>query len=557
MKKACLFLSLITLLASCQGKGEVSSSFSSSPSSIETPSSVSSEEERNVVRYYFDSSSEKGGDGSLEKPFSSLKQISNLTLEPGTEILIKRGSSFKGQFSLKDIHGEKRAPIIVSSYGEGALPKIDGNDQTGEGVLYLSNCSNIVIKNLEIFDSAKYEDDRRGVLVELSSHGKDVETYENITLDGLYVHDIYGYSDKNNAGMAMSSKVTGGIHIWSTDGKAKSKNFTIKNCKIDNVSNVGIASWYQVNGDKVKKVSPYDSSFQKTAHENLLITNNEISNIAKNAVFLRNAYDSKIENNVVHDTATTCKAGNSIVTSFVDKITIQYNEGYRNMATTQDNGILQDGAMLDSDLQSKEVLFQYNYSHDNAFGLFLNCDAQNLSDPGAKDQITLRYNVSIHDQGQKGIIFLNYYVGKVSCYNNTIITSVDSPILLQVKNDRTLDLYNNLFYSTGKSPSVSLGNQNSVTMESNLFYTKSNLQGRSDLEYAYDFDPKPRNRFEEDISSRIGRDNGIELAYMEEDKLFDPENCVDMDLPSKPVDIADHPFAPSIGAINRKNSLGQ
>ena len=57
-------------------------------------------------------------------------------------------------------------------------------------------------------------------------------TYSNITLDGLYIHDINGITDKENSGMSAESKKTGGIHFGSLDGKAKFDNLIIKNCKI-------------------------------------------------------------------------------------------------------------------------------------------------------------------------------------------------------------------------------------------------------------------------------------------------------------------------------------
>lgn len=289
---------------------------------------------------------------------------------------------------------------MISSYGEGALPKIDGNNHLGTGIVYIKNCSYLTFRDFEIFDSSKEEGDRRGVLVELSSKTAEIKTYDSIHLENLYVHDIYGTSDAQNMGMSMASKVTGGIHLWSKDGKARSNDFLVRNCHIEDVSNVGIATWYKVVGAKIEKVSPYDETFSQYAHTNLTFENNEINNIAKNAIFLRNALDSKITNNLVHDTATTCKAGNSIVTSYVDNILVEKNEGYNNLASVRENGNIQDGAMLDPDLQSKKVLFQYNYSHDNSFGLFLNCNSASKT---SSDEVILRYNVSVNDLGKKAL----------------------------------------------------------------------------------------------------------------------------------------------------------
>ncbi len=542
------------LLVSCNNNQYTSSSFSSEEGKSETVSSsqeeISSSDDYVANTYYFDSTSNEG-DGSKLSPFSSLEDFSKLELVSGDKILFKKNSSFEGQLKLENINGSKEHPIIISTYGEGSFPKIDGNNFLGEGILYIKNCSYLTIEGFEIFDSNKEEGDRRGVLIELTSENTEIKTYAGITLNNLYIHDIYGYSDKENTGMSTKSKITGGIHLWSKDGKARSKDLTIKNCKIDNVSNVGVASWYKVNGSKVEKVSPYSDTFQSTAHQNLLIYNNEISNVAKNAIFLRNAYQSYIKNNIVHDSATTCKAGNSIVTSYVDEIIVERNEGYNNVASDQGNGKYQDGAMLDADLQSKKVTFQYNYSHDNSFGLFLNCNSDSSTGKGASDEIILRYNVSINDKGRKGIIYVNYYVGAIECYNNTIIAcSSDSPILLQANDNRSMHCYNNIFYAKSNNPSISLGNMKNLSFENNLFYSTSLIENIDDLGDYYSFDPLPKNEFKDDVSSRLGLDRAMELANMEEEKVFDSEYSTYLE--EEPLDFASNPYRQSLGAINRK-----
>lgn len=567
MKKKYFICSLLfgTLLASCVSSPSEGSSSKEEPSSEETShikeetssSSTSSQtkeetssEENTLNSFFFDSSFSSEGDGSKEKPFSSLSSISKLSLSGGEKILLKKGSSFLGDFSLKDIHGSKEKPIIISSYGDGNRPKIIGQNKLGDGVLSISNCSYITVEGLEISDSNQTEGDRRGVLINLTNpNGDDLITYSSIHLNDLYIHDIYGISDKENAGMSIESKKTGGILLWSEDGKARSDDLRITNCQIENVSNVGIASFYQLKGKSVKKVSPYDDSFKNVAHTNLLIENNEISYVAKNAIFLRNAYNSVIRNNIVHDTATTCKAGNSIVTSYVDEILVEKNEGYRNMASLQSNGLLQDGAMLDPDLQSKKVIFQYNYSHDNSFGLFLNCNAQNKGDPGAKDEIILRYNVSINDYGQKGLVYVNYYVGKIECYNNTFISNyMSSPNLLEVKDNRNLDYYNNLIYSSSFSSKMSLGNQSNLNLTNNVFYSLEAIDGLSSLGKNFSFNPNPKTLCGDNIEERVGYEEAKKCIIMKNEELFKKENCITIS--SHPKDFLGKEYKESIGAVN-------
>lgn len=412
---------------------------------------------------YISSAAADGGNGTLEKPYNSLDDISELKIGAGTHIYLERGSRFSGQLFLENVSGSQENPIVVASYGEGDKPVIDGKGLTGTGVLRMKNCSNIIVKNLELTDSVANEGDRRGVLITCDNNEEtdEVITYENITLDNLYIHDIHGYLDAENSGMSIASKKTGGIQVWSNDGLGRIDGLNITNCRIEDVSNAGIATWYMADG--TSKVSPYEESFKDYAHLNVNISGNKISNIGKNAIFVRNLLGGVIEENIVHDTALYCVSGNSIVTSYVDGTVVQYNEGYNNMATKASDGALQDGCMLDADLYSKDTIWQYNYSHDNAFGLFINCT-------NSEDKATVRYNLSVNDHGDKGIIYLNYASSGIEVYNNTIITGTDTQCIIQSSENGNSNIYNNIIYNRSADASFAISGK----MESsyNLIYSE-------------------------------------------------------------------------------------
>ena len=464
---------------------------------------------------FFSSSAEEGGDGTIEHPYNSLEMIKELEIVPGTYIYIECGSSFLGSLYLSGIEGTKDEPVIVTSYGKGKKPVIDGNDLEGSGVLRIANCSNLIVENLEITDSATDEGDRRGVLVTCNNNngGSDVVTYSNITLKNLYIHDIIGYRDAENSGMAMSSKITGGIHVWSVDGLGRLDGFTVTGCEITEVSNVGIATWqrvsYNAKGElSVKVISPYTDSFKDYAHLNVHIDGNEISHIGKNAIFVRNLLGGLIEHNVVHDTAKYCVSGNTIVTRSVDGTVIQYNEGYRNLAKERDSdGKLQDGCMLDADLDSKYTVWQYNYSHDNSFGLFINCTTEE------KDVAIVRYNLSVNDKGNKGIIYINYAAAGIYVYNNTIVTSYDTEYIIQSNGTgRVSYIYNNLIYNRSATAKIGISGNANMTAANNLIYNEygSSIEG---IDYfksinvggIYDKDPLFVGYLQED--SILGIDN--------------------------------------------------
>lgn len=451
--------------------------------SVNTSINGSVNNEESSIKYsekgvFFSSLANSNGNGSYEKPYNSLTDLSKVKFEPGTHLYFERGSSFLGSLAINDVKGSVNSPVVITAYGKGERPKIDGNNLVGSGVLYISNCENIIVEELELFDSATTENDRRGVLItcDNNENSQEIITYKNITLNNLYVHDINGYCDAENSGMAMTSKITGGIHVWSNDGLGRVDNLKITNCQISNVSNVGLATWYHVvrkdNSVTIKKVSPYDADFYNYAHLNVHVDNNQINYIGKNAIFARHLYGGIIENNVIHDTAIRCVSGNTIVTSYVDGTIVQYNEGYRNMASPRpSDGKYQDGCMLDADLASKDTIWQYNYSHDNSFGLFLNCTYNNSN---FKDVATVRYNLSVNDKGNKGVIYINYASNGIYVYNNTIVTSTDTEYVIQSNAERKSFFYNNLIYNRSPKAKFLVEDGCGLKASNNLIFNENN-----------------------------------------------------------------------------------
>ena len=67
---------------------------------------------------------------------------------------------------------------------KGDKPKIVGKEALDKGIVYISNCSNILFQNMEIYSEIKEENAAKGILVELSNEEgtEEVKTYHNITL---------------------------------------------------------------------------------------------------------------------------------------------------------------------------------------------------------------------------------------------------------------------------------------------------------------------------------------------------------------------------------------
>lgn len=425
------------------------------------------EETGDTSCYYFDSSY-KGGkcDGSDLRPFNSLTYLSSLKLDK--DVKLKCGSIFTGSIRLIGVSG-----IKVTSYGEGDKPKINGNGLTGSAIVYLKNCSDITVSNLEVYDSDKTEGDKRGVLID--SDPKTLTTYSNITIEDMYIHDISGILDEANRGGAAEAKKCGGIHLWTSSGFGRYDNVLIRNNRIKSVDCNGISTWYKPGTDGNSKISPYSADFRTYANTNVRITGNVISDTGKNSLFIRNLYNGRVDHNIWYDNSYRCHAGNALCTSFVDGVIVEYNEGFLNRANTNDGKSYQDGSMLDADLQSNNVIFQYNLSHDNTFGLFLNCDAKDKNDPGIKDRVIVRYNLSINDIGaDRGIVHVNYYLGTLEMYNNTIITrdGAERTRIFHAKAQRgPYRFYNNLIVDRSKNGLFVFDSDESGKFSNNCYYS--------------------------------------------------------------------------------------
>lgn len=428
--------------------------------------------------YYFDSAAPDNGDGSAEHPYNVLDSVAGLRLVAGDIVAFRAGSKFSGSLRLVNITGTADKPIVFTSYGDVATlgkPKFNGGGLVGSAVVYIENCQYLTVENMDIYDETIVEGDRRGVLVNATnpSGNDDIVTYSGLTLQNLYVHDIHGIVNAENKGLSLASKVTGGVHVWTSDGKGRFDRLTIRANKIENVENVGIATWYTPTLKASEKISPYSAEFERYAYTNVTIADNEICYVGKNAIFARHLLGGKISGNTMYETAIKCYAGNTVCTSFVWGTVVEHNEGAYNRATLQDDGKLQDGCMLDADLQSRDTVWQYNYSHDNAFGLFINCTTYD-PDNGIEDVATVRYNLSVHDYGQKGVVYVNYAAKNIRIHNNTFVLSAEtSPIIIKSNAKRNFEFVDNIICNYSPDAGFDIATYATATISNNLVYDLS------------------------------------------------------------------------------------
>jgi hypothetical protein len=425
-----------------------------------------------AATYYVDSAG--GNDGNsgtaTNAAWQTLTKVNGTTFSAGDNILFRTGGSWTGTLSPLG-SGATNNPIIISSYGTNpAMPLINGNGNVA--AVALTNQPYWEIDNLEIINPAATEAERYGIHLTAANFG----TVNHLYVSNCYVHNICGLVDTNDGD--LEAKRTGGITIEVLNDATNATRFndiSIQNCTVSSVTNQGIVACGNRSGG-----SDYPGTTNWNARycSNLIIRNNVINGVCKNAMSIRYGDNTcLVENNVVFNTAITT-SGNQIAAYGCWGTVFQYNEGYGN----QGGNNAEDGSLYDSDLRCVQTVWQYSYSHDEFFGLFVQYAASSSDDggiPGGDTNDVVRYNISRNDHGNgsdKGAIFTltgdSTAISSEFIYNNTIYTPANlSPdFVYDQTSGHTTTFYNNIFYNLSSTAIYNFTSGNSNLFDYNVFY---------------------------------------------------------------------------------------
>jgi hypothetical protein len=398
--------------------------------------------------------------------WQTLTKLNGTHFSAGDKILFKTGGIWIGTLSPLGSGATNRA-IVISSYGTNpALPIINGNGNADAFIL--TNQEYWEINNLEVINPGSIDAERRGIRLCAANFG----IVNHLYVSNCYVHNIRGKVDARN-GDALAKR-TGGIIVEVIDDSTMATRFNdiiIQNCTISSVTNQGIVACGNISGGGHNY--PGTTAWNNRHCSNLIIRNNIINGVCKNAMSIRYG-DSTclVEHNVVFNTALAT-SGNQIAAYGCWGTVFQFNEGYGNSGG--DKGI--DGSLYDSDLQCVQTVWQYSYSHDEYFGLFVQYAAAPFG--GSMDtNAIVRYNVSRNDRGS---IFAFAGEGTANSsafiYNNTIYTSENlSSTYVDDRSKGHADFFcNNIFYNLSSIASYHLTSANSNNFDHNVFYNPNGV----------------------------------------------------------------------------------
>ncbi len=326
--------------------------------------------------YYIDP--EAGNDAnsgrSAEEAWQSLEKVKDISLAPGEQLLLKRGTTLNGQLEVC-AKGTADKPVVIGSYGDNKLPKpcIVGND-TSLYAVHIFNSEHLIMRDLEIVNTGKQALPlRTGLKIECKDYGVS----HNIRIDGLTIRDVNGSLVKQLGGGS-------GIYIVNEGAKVKScfDSLVIENCHILRCArNAMIWKGYH------DRRNWYPS-------KHTVIRGNLIEEVPGDGIVPIGCDSTLIEYNVMRncpDVLPMTEAAAGFWPWSCDNTTIQFNHVSGHKAPW-------DAQAYDCDYNCTNTVIQYNYSHDNYGGLVLICDAGKERTYSLGNQhSTVRYNISIGD----------------------------------------------------------------------------------------------------------------------------------------------------------------
>jgi hypothetical protein len=351
------------------------------------------------------------GYGTQSSPWNSVATVNSYTFNPGDIIYLNRGSTINGELWPKG-SGSATAPITIDAYGTGAKPIIDAQGARLTAAIRLQRQDCWTIQNIELrnWDPSETPAERWGILVDDRSM---LNKPHNIKICNNTIRKVYA---SNIQGGPANMYETGGIMVRSTTYN-QIDNVLIEGNTLDSIVTHGIFFTNDPGALDAGGTS-----------KGIIIRGNVITHIGGSGIIMKGTGGGVIERNYVYGAGQLGRAGGpEIGTNSVCAIwpvchvssVVQYNEVCN---TKQWQG---DGQGLDADSPTSGIsYFQYNYSHDNEGGFFMDCDA---SQDRQGAQSVVRYNISQNDGFGTfpgvGYKFFHLIRGNAQIYNNTFYNS--------------------------------------------------------------------------------------------------------------------------------------
>src|SRR5262245_21374297 len=357
-------------------------------------------------------------------PCRTIAKINAGTYVPGTTIKFRGGDSFPGVLTITPTQvpsrGDKTNPIVIGSYGTGKATILANAPGTNNGnigpksyAVKVDSLSGVTVENLII--SANGTATQYGVLIQNSIGARNAA--DTIVVQN---NDISGFHTTASQDFSSEVFVTGLAYPSATSAvcgdlaNVKVLNNALHGADVTSSDDNGI--YGQSCGRNIS-----NATYSGNTIFNIGARGRALPGVVGNGAVFVGVTGGLAENNLVHDMAAnvnTCGGPAGIWAYQSDHITIQFNEVHHMHAITWTPGAC-DFAAFDADSGTQNIVFQYNYSHDNDGPAFLAYGGEGL----AHGPTTIRYNISANDNRRNanggGSISVPT-AGVVQIYNNTI-----------------------------------------------------------------------------------------------------------------------------------------
>jgi hypothetical protein len=362
--------------------------------------------------YYISMDGNDNNDGL--SPFSAWKtiaQVNSVDLLPGDSILFETGGIYKGRLEIYAEGGNESGLITISSYGDGALPVLDGDGY--REAIHIQNSGYIHLSGLEITNENSISQPgtptnlRYGLYIQNTY--SDGTTFDHFRFDNLVFTDIYPtdqISDNDQTGINAHAIITSGS--WGDDiHPIRFRDILLENCYFTRTGRH--ATLFKASQDLVLRYNLYE-------HVG-----------GAGMVFGKGCSDVLVEYNTTNYTGSSIDGrmagrGSGLWCFQTKNVVVQHN---RFMFA---RGV-KDSFGMHMDIGNRNLVYQYNFSIGNEGGF--------VEILGGNVNVGYRYNVSIADgwrkrenTNQKGRIFwIGQWSGNVSnpigsdsvfIYNNSV-----------------------------------------------------------------------------------------------------------------------------------------
>lgn len=347
--------------------------------------------------FYVDS---EGGDdlnqGTCpEKPWRSIGRVNAAAFGPGDRVCFKRGGKWKGMLRPRG-NGSRSSPVVITSYSgvessdcagsdgyyenrTGEKPEIDGDG--AYAAILLDGVSFYVVEGIRAANRARDRRVRQGICV----MGKAEGITEEIVIRGCEVLEVDGQNCRARD-VYESMYWNGGIYVTMPGRSSRANHLhhiQICNNHIHDVFTSGI------------RINQEEDFINDIHHTCVVVRGNLIERTGSDGIIVANSISPLIDGNRCYDAGALGTAGETqfiagIWVCAVSNALIQYNEVARTRLFRD------DGTAFDTDWGNEgDTVFQYNYTHDNEGGFWLDCSSLNYNSGYGKT--VLRYNVSLRD----------------------------------------------------------------------------------------------------------------------------------------------------------------